>query len=191
LLRLMFYSQSCEGYNRKLFNRLPKNFPDSINCKDLLGKKQGWWIYYKVEYNPSDIPDELRQGEYVPEYVYGEYKDNKKIGTWITVFNVHLISEIREDIYYYSQDTSRVTSKFAYESDVLYLKDSTIIKSTTLAKNEKHPICIECDKIKNSCVLTYRKQRIKMFPFDKFDLEFEGTFFMYEKEKKIIDEKLK
>lgn len=189
------FSQTCEKYNRKLFHSLPDNFPDSINCKDKLGKKQGWWIYYKVQYNPVDKPDELEKGDYVPDYFYGQYENDIKIDTWHTVMNVHQIYDQREDKYYYSRDTSRVTSWFASggfsESDIIYINDSTIIKSTSLSPNEKHAICIDCSKKRKDCVMTYRKEIIKKFPFENFSIEFEKTFFMYDREKKEIDKKVK
>lgn len=188
-------SQTCENYNRKLFNSLPDNFPDSINCKDKSGKKQGWWIYYKVQYNPVDKRDQLEKGDYVQDYIYGQYKNDRRVGTWTTVYNVHLISDIREDKYYYSHDTTRVTSWFAdggwNESDIIYTKDSTVIKSTSLSPKEKHPICIECNKKNKICIMTYRNQTIKKFAFDNFQTEFEKTFFMYDRDKKNIDARQK
>jgi hypothetical protein len=188
-------SQTCEKYNRKLFHSLPDNLPDSINCKDKLGRKQGWWIYYKVFYNPVDKPDELEKGDYVPDYIYGQYKDDIKIKDWHTVNNVHQIYDQREDEYHYSKDTTLIKSWFAQggfnESVILYLKDSTIIKSTSLCADEKHPICIECDKKKETCTMTYRNKFIKVFPFENFASEFERTFFSYGFDKKLIDNDLK
>lgn len=188
-------SQTCEKYNRKLFSSLPDSFPDSINCKDKSEKKQGWWIYYKVQYNPVDKPDELEKGDYVQDYVYGQYKNDIKIGTWRTVRNVHQIYDQREDTYYYSQDTSRVTSWFASggfnESNIIYIKDSTIIKSTSLSPKEKYHICIDCNKESKGCIMTYRKEIIKKFPFENFETEFEKTFLMYDREKREIDKKVK
>jgi hypothetical protein len=94
------FSQTCEKYNRKLFHLLPATFPDSINCKDSYGRKQGWWIYYTVQYNPAEIPDVLEKGDYVEDYVYGQYKDDKKIGDWRTIANVHQIYERSIDNYH-------------------------------------------------------------------------------------------
>lgn len=187
-------SQTCEKFERKLFHSLPDNFPDSINCKDKFAKKQGWWIYFKVQYNPVDKPDELEKGDYVQDYIYGQYVDDRKIGTWHTVMNVHLIYDRREDSYYYSQDTSRVTSWFAdggfNKSDILYIKDSTIIKSTSLSPKAEYPICIDCD-LKKGCIMTYRNEIVKKFGFYDFKIEFEKAFFMYDRQKKEIDQKLK
>jgi len=193
-IRGLTFSQTCESYNRKLFHSLPKNFPDSINCIDKLGKKQAWWIFYKVQYNPIDRPDELAVGDYVHDYTYGEYKDDQKIGTWETIFNVHLIRTIRQDTYYYSNDTSRVTSWFGggfEKSDILYTKDSNIIKSTSLAPKDEFPICLDCYKKSKMCIMTYRREVIKVFPFEDFDYEFKRSFDRYENDKILINEKHK
>lgn len=189
------FSQTCEKYNRELFTSLPDNFPDSINCKDKSEKKQGWWIYYEVQYNPEYKPDELEKGDYVSDYVYGQYENDLKIGTWRTVRNVHQIYDQREDRYYYSLDTSRVASWFLSggfnESEIIYIKDSTTIKSTSLSPKEKYPICIDCNKKSNDCIMTYRKEIIKKISFENFETEFEKTFFMYDREKRSIDGKQK
>lgn len=188
-------SQTCEKFNRELFSSLPDNFPDSINCKDRSEKKQGWWIYYKVFYNPVDRQDELAKGDYVPEYIYGQYKNDIKIGEWRTVKNMHQIYDQRIDKYYYSKDTVLVKSWFAQdgfnESEILYLQDGLFIKSTSLSANEKFPICIECSKKQGNCIMTYRNEFIKVFPFENFESEFERTFFSYDLKKRVINDKLK
>jgi hypothetical protein len=183
------FSQSCEKFKRELFHFLPKDFPDSINCKDSSGKKQGWWIHYTIQYNPIEEPDVLAKGDYVPEYNYGQYLDDRKIGVWKKIFNVHLISEIQKEIYYYTKDTSRITSSGNKEFDIIYINDSTIIQSTILHRESKYPICIDCRKL-GICIMTYRNKTIKKFSFEDFDFEFERSFFMYEREKKIIDQAL-
>ncbi|MCW3075828.1 MAG: hypothetical protein JWO32_437 [Bacteroidetes bacterium] len=180
-------SQTCEKYNRKLFHSLPDIFPDSINCKDKAGKKQGWWIYYKVLYNPVDKPDELDKGDYVPDYIYGQYKNDAKIGDWHTVKNVHLIYDQRVDKYYYSKDTVRVISEFAsggwFETEILYINDSTIIKSTILRPKDEHKIFFECFKKGDICIMTYQKDLIKTFPFADFEIEFEKALYWTPKQK--------
>jgi hypothetical protein len=189
------FSQTCEKYNRKLFHSLPDTIPDSINCKDIFGKKQGWWIYYTVHYNPDKKPDYLEKGDYVFEYVYGQYKDDKKIGDWRTIANVHLIYERRVDNYYYGKDTILIKSEFAdrgwTKSMIYYNSDSSIIRYTYSYENGLRDICIECDKNKKpyskSCVITYRKKLIKTFPYDQFKNELLNSEFMYSREKTIID----
>ena len=47
------FSQTCEDFNKKLIHSLPENFPEKINCKDDMGKKQGWWINYKKSTDQS------------------------------------------------------------------------------------------------------------------------------------------
>lgn len=190
-------AQQCEDFDKGLFHMLPDNFPKQINCIDSSGLKQGWWIKYKIEYNPVDRPDELAKGNYVNDYSYGKYKDNIKIGEWIWIENVHLIYETRIDNYYYSKDTILITSGFGEggwnETTLYFNSDSSIIKSTSLSPNEKFPICIECNKegvIGKECTMIYRNEKVKKFPYEQFDMEFHGSFINYKREKKIIDNKL-
>ena len=160
------FSQNCESYNRKLFNSIPDNFPDSINCKDAYGKKQDWWIYYTLRFNPIDKPNELEKGDYVQSYIYGKYRDGKKIGDWRTIENVHQIYERRIDNYYYSKDTLLIKSGFWErgwnESMIYYNADSSIIKYTINYDKGLKDISIECDKNKEpnstNCIMTYRKK---------------------------------
>ncbi len=187
-------AQQCEDFDKGLFHMLPDTFPHKINCIDSNGLKQGWWIDYKIEYNPVDRPDELAKGNYVDNYSFGKYKNNIKIGDWISVANVHLIYETRRDNYYYSMDTILIKSLFASgESTLYYNSDSSIIKSNSLCVDEKFSICIECNKkseIGKECKMTYRSEKIKEFSFEQFDMEFYSSFIGYKREKKIIDNKL-
>jgi hypothetical protein len=191
-------AQKCEDFDKSLFHMLPDNFPNNINCKDSLKRNQGWWINFTIKYNPIDKPDELAKGDYVESYSYGKYKDNIKVDEWITVSNVHLIYITRKDNYYYSKDTIIVTSGFengGWNKSTLYFNsDSSIIKSTSLAPNDKFPICIECDKnglINEECKMTYRNRIIKKFPFEKFESEFYGSFFMHTRDKILINQEFK
>jgi hypothetical protein len=206
LLRTLFFiflscqaiSQTCEKYNRKLFHSLPKTFPDSINCKDGNGKKQGWWIYYKVQYNSVDKPGVIEIGDYVQTYTYGKYEDNRKVGDWRTIENVHLIYERRIDNYYYSKDTILIKSSYAdrgwKESVIYYNSDSSIIKYRLTFDREQKDICIECNKNKKpystNCIMTYRKKIIKKFPYEQFEIELDksNSSLFYGREKAIIDE---
>jgi len=190
-------AQQCEDFDKGLFHMLPDSFPEQINCIDSSGLKQGWWIKYKIENNPIDRPDELTKGNYVDSYSFGKYKDNKKIGDWISIANVHLIFETRRDNYYYSEDTVLITSGFAKggwnESTLFFNADSSIIISTSLCPDEKFPICIECNKkglIGQECKMTYRNEKIKEFSYEQFDMEFYGSFIDYTREKNKIDNKL-
>ena len=189
------FSQTCEKYNRKLFHILPDSIPDSINCKDIYGNKQGWWIYYTVQYNPTDKPDELEKGDFVQDYVYGQYRDDIKIGEWRTIENVHQIYERRLDTYYYSSDTNLIMSRFlnggSNESMLYYNSDSSIIKYTNVYDKGLKDICIECNKnntpSSTNCTMTYRKKLIKTFPYNQFEIELDKSYFMYGREKAIID----
>lgn len=189
------FAQKCETFKRELFHDLPKNIPNEINCVDSLGRKQGWWIYYEVQYNPYDKPDVLEKGDYVENYVYGKYKDDKKIGEWITINNVHLIYQLRIDNYAYNNDTIIIKSGFwdggwKETTQCYYSGNSKIRYSITYDKGVKD-LCIECDKSKkpksNSCKMTYRKKLIKKFPLDQFEIELGKSDFMYNREKAIID----
>jgi hypothetical protein len=194
---ILVTAQNCEDFDKSLFHMLPDTFPNKINCIDSLERKQGWWINYTLKYNPIDKPDELAKGNYVESYSYGKYKNNLKIGEWISVANAHLVYVLRRDNYYYSEDTVLITSGFANggwnESTLYFNADSTIIKSTSLSPNEKFPICIECNRNGEKgkeCIMTYRNETIKFFSFDHFDMEFYSSFIDYNREKKSINEKL-
>jgi hypothetical protein len=195
-IKIVFcFSQTCESYNLKLFHDLPES-PDKINCKDSIGQKQGWWIYYSKHYNPIVSLDELDTGEYVPSYSYGQYKDNRKIGIWRTINNVHHIYEINVEGYWYSNDTIMVTSWHQPGQDlstIYYNADSTKIKSLSVTHDGMDTICIKCDKntekVNEVCEMTYRNIQIKTFSFDEFEMELEKSFIYYQREKKLIDYK--
>lgn len=188
-------SQICESYNRNLFHLLPGDFPDCINCKDNFGKKQGWWIHYSVGYNSVWRPDVHDTGEYVPDYKYGMYKDDTKIGVWRTINNVHNIFELRLDTFYYSTDTILIRSGYFdagwKRSTLYYNTDSSIIRYRLSYDKGIKNICIECDENKNpntdNCVLTYRNKRIKTFPLQDFNFERVKSSYWYSREKFIID----
>jgi hypothetical protein len=106
---------------------LSKKVGEWINCKDAHGRKQGWWIYYKVEYNPEPIPDVLDSGNYINAYRYGKYNDDQLVGEWKEVFNVHQIFESRVDSHFYTKDTLKVISTlFRDKFTTIYIGDSAI-----------------------------------------------------------------
>ncbi len=173
---IITYSQTCEQFDRRLFHFLPEYVPDIVNCKDSYGKKQGWWIYYKVNYNPTPIPDALDSGNYVGSYRYGKYKDDKMIGIWIKFQNIHQCYEEHRDSFYYKQDTVGVhTFSFAgYNQTVVeYIHDSTIIKAKSIEKNDT--VCIYCSK-KKGCKMMHFNKTIKEFSFADFDTNFLSAF---------------
>ncbi len=157
---------------------LSTSVPDNINCKDSSGKKQGWWIYYKVDSNPSEIPDVLSVGNYVDRYSYGKYENDKKAGKWTEVFNVHLICERRVDLFYNKKDTVSVYSTFAdmgqFESIVDYIKDSSIITAKRMSNNDTMYIyCNKNNTKKNeACKMIYHNKTIKKFPYTDFEWRF-------------------
>ena len=192
----LIFGQKCEEYDRNLFHMLPEDFPTLINCKDSKGRKQGLWIHYKIQHGSYDIPDLLEKGGYVDNYSYGKYRDDIKVGEWLSVANVHQIFVTRSDIYYYSEDTILITSEYAdygwNKSSIYYNADSSIIESISLAPKKEFPVCIKCDKkrLKNEeCIMTYRNSVIKYFPFDLFDIEFDASFSWFKREMNNIDEK--
>jgi len=196
---LPVFSQTCEEYNKALFGFLPKDPPKQINCKDEKGKKQGWWIFYTKSYRPISIPNEGDSGEFVKTYQYGQFIDNRRIGDWKTVTNVHQVFEQRVDSYYYGRDTVLIKSGFYdggwCESITCYNSDSSTIKHKVTYDNNSKTIFIACDRRKNkysvSCKMTYRNQIIKTFAHDKFELESEKATFMYDRELKQIDKNIK
>jgi hypothetical protein len=147
--------------------------PDDINCIDAQGRRQGWWIAYKVHYNPKRIPDELDSGNYVDHYTFGEYQNNKKTGAWKKIENVHQVYIRRVDSFYYSGDTARVVSNYMdggfVSSRVEYIKDSSIINSVTY--NEKDTVYINCKK-KKDCTMSHQRKIFKRFPYDLFETNF-------------------
>src|SRR6056297_3368169 len=174
---LQAHGQSCETFERDLFHVLPEQFPDTINCVDSIGRKQGWWLNYKVKYNPVDRPDELAKGDYVERYSYGQFKNNRKVGTWQTVENVHLIYESRVDSFFYSNDSTIHITYNSYSGfhkiETHFNSDSTIISYTHFLPQVKNPIEIECNKnltSENQCHLTFGEHE-KVFPFERRFIE--------------------
>lgn len=154
---------------------LSDNVPNEINCRDSSGRKQGWWIHYKVEYNPTIRPDYLDSGNYVADYSYGKYKDNKKIGRWVNVNNVHEVYASRIDSFYNGKDTVGIYSSGWYFNTVVeYIKDSIIINSKRIEKGDT--IYIFCDKyygnINAACRMIYHDKVFKKFPYADFEKEF-------------------
>ena len=97
-------AQVCEEYDKTLFHMLPDTFPNKINCIDSIGLKQGWWIDYTLKHYSILKPNELAKGnDYVESYSYGKYKNNIKIGDWISVANTQSIYVTRKENYYYSR----------------------------------------------------------------------------------------
>lgn len=197
LLKSFSFGQKCETYNRKLFHMLPETFSTEINCIDSLGRKQGLWIIYKIEYNPIDKPDELEKGDYVDAYSFGSFKDDFKIGEWKTINNVHMIYVNAIDNYNYYHDTIIIKSDFAkwgWKKSILCLnRDSSYFKYEIIEDSEKFPLCIECKKNQKQnkqCTLKYREQLLKYFPFKNIPIEMEKTIYDYTPEKKRVDQKL-
>jgi hypothetical protein len=185
-------AQSCESFDKSLFHMLPIDFPKKINCIDSKGQKQGWWIIYNIKFNPEDIPDVLKKGNYVDSYEYGKYENNLKTGKWLTINNVHLIYISKEESYNYEGDSIIVNiDNGKWKSRVCYNEDSTIIKSKIISIEDIYPIHIFCDERNQSnreCIIKYRGKILKHFRFDFFKIELENcTSDFYIREKKLID----
>jgi len=144
------FGQSCERYDKTLFRMLPNDFPDEINCIDSAGVKQGWWIKYKVEYNPVYIPDDLPKGHYVGSFSYGKYLDGKQIGDWKTINNRHQIYEVENKNYYYAEDTIIITisSGIPFYNQFEILTFNTAMTVFIKTQTGKPTIIIECNKNK-------------------------------------------
>lgn len=185
------FAQNCETFNRELFRMLPKDVPNEINCVDSLGRKQGWWIYYKIEYNPDDIPDVQKKGYYVYDYYCGKYNENKKTGEWIRVNNNHLIYISMTESYYYSRDTILVNYEGFIDrrSSLYFNNDSTIINFFSVDDYYKDTICIECrrknNKVVNNCKLYYQNKLMKSFPYKNLEFEIDKAWFRIDRQKYI------
>ena len=191
----IIFAQNCESYNRKLFHMLPKNFPDKINCIDSLGNKQGWWLVYKIDYNPPD--QYLRRtvidtGEYVDAFVYGQYFNNHRIGDWMIVDNVHLIYESLYAKYSWSNDTTKIAEigdDMIFKETIMWYNSDKSISKHKVILNHTDTLCIECNSIQ--CKMTYKNVLIKEFLPKDFDFEFENALILYKKEMKQIDHELR
>ena len=173
---------------------LPRDFPDTVNCVDKNGHKQGWWLIYKIKFNPADKPDELGKGDYVERYSYGQYNNNRKVGTWKLVENVHQVYERRIDNFYYSKDATLIKSVYSdggwNETNTYFNSDSTVIRYSHFLPKTDYPLIINCDKklpIDKQCQLTYREKILKVFPIDRFEIEKELVTINYLREIKLID----
>jgi len=190
------YSQKYHKFNRELFHLLPNDLPDSINCIDLNGQMQGWWIDYALSYSSGDKSTCVPKGHYVEEYSYGKYKDNRKIGDWRTISNIHFVMETKHENYYYNTDTIIIrTNFFDYKTILYFNSDSSIVSYTYINRQGQKEICIECDINKipkdSNCLMTYKSKFIKAFPYNKFETEVYKSSLMYIREKFLIDEAIK
>jgi hypothetical protein len=176
---------------------LPKSFPDTINCVDQSGQKQGWWLKYKIEYNPVDKPDELKIGDYVPSFSYGRYLNNRKIGTWKHISNVHNIVVNQIDSIHYKNDSVRIFTVYndcGFKSHLLTQinADSTWINYAHYPFLAHEPIIFDCDLSQpksKQCKMLYRGIEIKEIPFEFHGLEVDRLGFD-QREIRLINEKL-
>jgi hypothetical protein len=186
------YSQKCEDYDKSLFH-LRFEPPDKINCKDSMGYKQGFWIYYIVKHNPIIPPNEfMPSGDYVDEFYSGYYCDNKKIGIWKTTNNFHLIYDKDFEEYYYGKDTILVTYDDWPRGKIItyFNSDSTIMNAECISIDGIDTTYIYCDKRSNpldsNCTMIYKNRRITTFSTEVFEIEVEKcntTFYLREKRK--------
>ena len=196
ILLLQLCGQNCDSFDRGLFHMLPSEFPDTVNCIDENGHKQGWWLVYKVKYNPIDKPDELAKGDYVERYFYGIYQKNRKIGTWKYVENVHQVYVHRIDSFFYSKDSTIISSEYAdggwNVTKTYFNSDSSIIEYSHLLPREDYALIIKCDQslpIDKQCKLIYRGEEIKAFPTNRLEIEKTALTINYVRERRLINEK--
>lgn len=173
------HGQNCETFEKVLFHALPDEFPDTINCVDSIGEKQGWWLNYKVKYNEADRPDELEKGDYVERYSFGRYNDNRKVGIWKSVENVHQVYVSRVDSFFYGNDSTIHISNYMdggrNETKTYFNADSSIIRYTHFLQDMIDSILIECDRelpTEKQCHMTFGEKE-KFFPFERFGVEVE------------------
>lgn len=190
------YAQNCEIYDRELMHFLPKDFPDTINCVDAFGKKQGCWIHYEVLYNDVPQPDVLAVGYYVPHYSFGRYKDDKKVGDWEYVENVHLVSTSKIEHYnYYGDSLVIITEKgpwFTQTLSIVSKMKNTYKIKYIIQDREPFPTIIECNKKSkkpNPCFIEYRNEIIKRFPINELEFHVDNYFAINERARFVIDRK--
>ncbi len=186
--------QNCETYKRNLFKLLPSELPDTLNCTDTNGKKQGWWLVYEVKINPARIPDELEAGEYVESYSLGKFLEDRKVGTWKTVQNVHQIFISRTDSFIYEPGSTTIISGYFdggwNREEVTYSNDGKRMELTHQGADSEFPIQVICDKsmpLDKQCTVNYRGQNITTFSFENFEIEKDFLWTKYVRERNEID----
>lgn len=186
--------QNCESFDRSLFHFLSAEVPDTVNCIDSEGRKQGWWLNYKVKYNPVYQPDILAVGDYVENYSYGRYENDRKTGTWRLVENVHMVYERRIDSFYYNKDSIVHIAKFAagQKSISRFNSDSSIVHFEHFLSNTEFPVIIDCDRTfigNKQCIMTLEGRKIISFPYEEFELKKELISMDYFRIEKVFDKK--
>ena len=157
---------------------LPAEVPNQINCLDSLNQKQGWWIDYKIQYNPTKIPEALDSGYYVDHYQCGEYLNNEKIGVWRKIQNVHQISWYRIDSFIETPDYKLVITDFPNgikeEKFELLNNDTLEYYSKVFTRKSNFPFeisCIKKESPQNQCTTKFKGVVLNVFPLENLDYE--------------------
>ena len=188
------YAQNCEAFDRELFHILPNKMPDEINCLDSNGQRQGWWIIYQKYFSDKTIPYQCVEGYNVDRYSFGQYKDNKRVGDWEYIENVHLVYPKKIEHYSYYKDSMSITTTRFMSDDkiVMSLKEDSKIIRYTFQNNQEYPITIFCNKkSKNDtpCSIIYRNEVFKQFPIEELDFQVDNYDHLYQRERILIDRK--
>ena len=161
---------------------LPSNFPDTVNCVDDEGLKQGsWLIYNSVKPSLNELSPQF-EPIIIETYRYGNFTDGKEIGTWKTVNNQHNVYVVSKKHYSQKLDTIILTNEMIFDgtsvTKTLNNKNSNFISYTRLFENEDYPLRINCEAISSdsiTCKLRYKDCLIKTF--SRSDFEFEKEVF--------------
>jgi hypothetical protein len=171
------YGQDCITIDRSLFHMLSSEVGDTVNCTDVKGLKQGWWLEFKLDYHEEREPDIHDTGIYVDEYRYGKYENDKPIGEWLTIYNVHLIFVTHVDSFSYRGDSTFVRSIDPF-SRIYHLTTFTPTDTLILYENSEltkdYPVIIDCNTTRENskeCILSYRDVQLKKFEIEAFGIE--------------------
>ena len=98
---LLILIVSFQGFSQDSLIFSPRVSFDSINQKDSLNRKQGYWIIFGIDKPEKGFPDSLRIEE-------GSYTDNRKNGVWILYQKdgktPRLIAEFKNGMIYEYED---------------------------------------------------------------------------------------
>jgi hypothetical protein len=183
LITISIYGQKCDTINGKY-----------VNCIDSDNLKQGFWkitekkilLSWHSGYGSKDGCQYGENVEYIP-LSEGQYKNDKKVGTWKYFKTNNLTILTEKEITYLNNEEIKVLN-FNENTTIEYNKDSTIIKG--FLNYKKDTIYLNCSEKKCSFKLESDKEIIAfdLTEFFKFDYELTRLKIgMYDRKIKEID----